>query len=136
MFRSSNGWSWLLALIALFVTIGRYFAGTDGIGSGGGYDDWTPIPDLNCKNVERYSLVGCTDQEIADRFLVDVDYVRREFKPVLRATRGLRAYRLRYAQTKLALDGNGPMLNWLGRNGLGQSNNASLPGTDDPDPDQ
>jgi hypothetical protein len=97
-------------------------------------DGSTPIPNLTARNVEGYAYEGCTDKEIADRFLVDEELIRTQFGEVLRATRGFRAYRLRKAQTKEATDGNSTQLIWLGRNELGQTTNRNE--TREPEPNE
>jgi hypothetical protein len=130
--KSPSFWSWLLSLFGTLFALLLPL-----IGSGSELPDdpdgWTPIPPLTPKSVEYYAYLGCTDREIADRFLVDEEHIRREFTPVLRATRGMRALRLRQAQTKLALDGNSPTLIWLGKNCLGQSNSPTAQGVAEPD---
>jgi hypothetical protein len=83
--------------------------------------------------VHAYAYNGCTDREIADRFgLAEAD-LRTAFGHVLRATRGLRAYMLRKAQTEAATAKlNVPMLSWLGRNELGQSLSPTARGEPEP----
>ena len=126
-------WSGLFAVLGALVAMCFRLVGIVNSGDPNDPDDWTPIPPMTARAVESYAFAGCTDQEIADRFLVDVDFLRREFTPLLRATRGLRAYRLRGAQSKLAFDGNSPTLIWLGKNDLGQSNSPSPSGPAEPE---
>jgi hypothetical protein len=132
MLKTFTFWSCLATLIGSCFAFLFRFAGI-GNASANDPDDWTPIPPLRAKIVESFVFAGCTDQEIADRFLVDAEHIRREFAAVLRATRGLRAYRLRQAQSKLAFDGNSPTLIWLGKNCLGQSNSPTAQGVAEPD---
>jgi len=87
----------------------------------------TAIPELTAALVESFAYAGCTDREIADRFLVDESVIRRDFGPVLTATRALRKFTVRRAQFDAARDGNATMLTWLGRNELGQSLSPQQP---------
>lgn len=98
-------------------------------------DDGPDPPAMTADGVASLAYHGCSDREIADRFDADEAEVRRRFRRVLRVNRGIRAYKLRRAQTDLAV-GDKPaaaMLTWLGRNELGQGLSAAEPGTDVPD---
>jgi len=85
-------------------------------------------------NVYSYAFSGCTDREIADRFRMAEADLRATFGVELTVSRGARAYALRRAQTDLALGkANGSMLNWLGRNDLGQSLSPAARGEPEPE---
>jgi hypothetical protein len=79
-------------------------------------------PPITPKLIERYAQAGVPDQVIADRFLVDVSLIQTEYADVLRSARAMRDIALRGCQLELARKLNGPMLVWLGKNELGQSN--------------
>ncbi len=93
----------------------------------------SPIPPLTPRQVESFAYSGCTDKEIADRFLVDEIFIREQFADVLRATRAARAATIRRGQLDIAKNGNVSMLTWLGRNELGQSLNPTPPGEAEPE---
>ncbi len=83
--------------------------------------------------VESYAYVGCTDTEIADRFGLSAEEVRRLYAGVLAVGRGKRTFVLRRAQTDLAVEKmNGSMLIWLGRNDLGQTLEPAAVGVPEP----
>jgi len=88
-------------------------------------DDGTFVPLISAKAVEKLAYAGGSDQEIADRFQVDVAFLRRRYSGVMRVARALRKLSIRGWQLDLARKLNGPMLMWLGRNELKQSNSPT-----------
>ena len=124
---------WFFALLMSFgASMVRWFAAD--APPHGDPDAASPIPPLTSKMVEQYALVGATDREIADRFLVEEELVRVVFANELRASRGLLHLSIRLAQFNLAIkDHNTTMLNWMGRNYLGQSNNPEKPSEPEPE---
>jgi hypothetical protein len=128
-------WSFLWAiLLGGAGWMAKPTASADSAGdSGGGGTSAVPPPPLSPRLVEQYALAGCSDNEIADRFLIDPASLRRRFPDVLRAARAVRCVTLRRLQYDLARDSNSTMLIWLGRNELGQSLNPHQPGAAEPD---
>jgi hypothetical protein len=102
-------------------------------------DAASEIPPMTPKLVERIAQTGATDQEIADRFLVDVGVIQRDFADVLRSSRALHNIAIRGCQLELARKLNGPILVWIGRNSLRQTNSIQASDekmpetTDDPE---
>ncbi len=88
-------------------------------------DQASPIPPITEKAIEQYVLGGATDQEIADRFLIEVTELRRDYANVIRVARAMHRIAVRRSQFDFARKPNGPMLIWLGRNELGQSANGA-----------
>jgi hypothetical protein len=91
-------------------------------------DAASPVPPITARQVENFAVAGGTDAEIADRFLKDPEFVAREYADVLRVARAQRKLHLRVAQFALAKKLNSPMLIWLGRNVLWQSNQPTEEG--------
>ncbi len=89
-------------------------------------DGPTPVPKITARAVEKLAFVGGTDQEIADRFQVDVKFLRQRYRGVLRVARALRKLAIRGYQSDQAKK-SVPMQIWLGRNELGQSQNPTPP---------
>jgi hypothetical protein len=94
-----------------------------------------PVP---FEDVEHLASLGCTDTDIAAYFGVTQDALRRGFAENLLFGRHKLKMSLRQTQLRVALDGNVPMLIWLGRNMLNQNemgaaneDNRPLPWTDD-----
>src|SRR5437879_3687204 len=86
--------------------------------------------------VERLAIVGATDDDIADRFLVSVEWIRATYPDHLRRGRAIHRIAIRTAQfnqaTKHGIVG---MLIWLGRNILGQAIKPLSLGEEEPDLD-
>jgi hypothetical protein len=77
--------------------------------------------------VQKRALGGATDQDLAAYFGCTVMQFRERFGAIADALRAQRRIALRNWQTRVAARGNAPMLIWLGKNELGQ--------TDRPAPD-
>jgi hypothetical protein len=95
-------------------------------------DGSSPVPRITARLVEKFAFIGGTDTEIADRFMVEEQFLRRRFGGVLRRARAMGKLNIRGLQNDLAKK-NPAMAMWLGRNVLGQSNNPGKP--DDPMPE-
>lgn len=94
-----------------------------------------PVP---FDEVEHLASLGCTDTDIAAYFGITDDSLRRGFAENLMFGRHKLKMSLRQTQLRVALEGNVPMLIWLGRNMLNQNevgaaneDNRPLPWTDD-----
>ena len=73
-------------------------------------------------DVKEMAVVGCSDTEIADYVGCRTGALKRRFGKVLRQARAEGNKKLREAQWNKALDeSNVPLLIWLGRQRLGQS---------------
>ena len=88
--------------------------------------------------VEKLALLHCTNKEIAEFFGITVKTLEYNFAEKIQKARNVTKQRLRRAQLEVALKGNVPMLIWLGKNILSQSDApldggdlAPLPWTDD-----
>lgn len=90
------------------------------------------------KEVEKLASIGMKNSEIAEYLDIDDSTLGYNFKQELAKGRHNLKVSLRKAQISVALGGSVPMLIWLGKNILGQSENptdseanAPLPWTDD-----
>jgi hypothetical protein len=98
-------------------------------------DQGHALPPLTTKLVEQSAYFGCTDEEIADLFVISVSCLLDRYGVNLAFIRAKRTYELRKAQFELATKkGNGTMLIWLGRNDLGQTTHAA--GALEPEPNE
>ena len=88
-----------------------------GRGKGGG----RPLRPINPAVVEAMAFVGATNVEIAEFLETTPELIERRFIPLLRKNRAARRICLRRAQWRSAMNGNVPMLIWLGKQYLGQS---------------
>jgi len=93
---------------------------------------------IDPKEVRKLASIGMKNSEISEYLEVDDSTLAYNFKQELIKGRHDLKCSLRQAQIRLALSGNAPMLIWLGKNILGQSDspldseaNAPLPWTDD-----
>lgn len=73
---------------------------------------------IGCTHEEIASVVGCSQDTIARRFLEDVEYGRSQGKSSLRRK-----------QWEMAMNGNVTMLVWLGKQYLGQSDKQTVENT-------
>jgi hypothetical protein len=98
-------------------------------------DQGHALPPLTTKLVEQSAYFGCTDEEIADLFVISVSYLLDRYGVNLAFIRAKRTYDLRKAQFELATKkGNGTMLQWLGRNELHQTTHPA--GMLEPEPNE
>lgn len=93
---------------------------------------------IDPREVEKLASIGMKDREIAEYLDIDDSTLAYNFKPILVKGRHNLKISLRRAQISVALGGSVPMLIWLGKNILGQSDspldseaNAPLPWSDD-----
>lgn len=75
--------------------------------------------------VYKLAAFGCSIEEMADWFGVNRETLKYNFMEYIDKGRADVKQRIRNAQIKVALAGNPTMLIWLGKNMLGQSDNAS-----------
>jgi len=81
------------------------------------------------EKVEQLAMVGCTDAEIADKFLLDEDEITLRYALALRRGRAIGAVALRKAQFVSAVnETSSSLLVWLGKNRLGQCNDPGKKG--------
>lgn len=73
--------------------------------------------------VYKLAIIGCTDREIAQWFMIAETTLRYNFSDYLAKGRAELKQKLRRAQVHAACQGNATMLVWLGKNVLGQSDN-------------
>ncbi|HSV13573.1 MAG TPA: hypothetical protein VLI90_04895 [Tepidisphaeraceae bacterium] len=82
----------------------------------------------NPQQVEKLAIIGCTDDDIADRYLVPVELIRTLYPHQLRRGRALHRIGIRQAQwSQTVKQPLVTMLIWLGRNVLGQTNDPERP---------
>jgi len=86
-----------------------------------------PKANIKHKDVEKLASYGCTLNEIADYFSVDVNTIRRRFKKdVTKGKVGVKI-RLRKAQLATAIEDKNPTMQiWLGKNMLNQSDTGTF----------
>ena len=80
------------------------------------------------ETVYKLALIGANNVEIAEWFGVTEQSIRYRFSEYLTKARASLKMKLRRAQLKVAIENESvPMLIWLGRNMLGQSENIASP---------
>jgi len=79
---------------------------------------------IDPREVEKLAAIGMKDREIADFLDVDDSTLAYNFKSFLIKGRHNLKISLRRAQISVALGGSVPMLIWLGKQYLGQSENS------------
>lgn len=72
-------------------------------------------------DVYKLAIIGCTDREIAQWFMIAETTLRYNFSDYLAKGRSELKQKLRRAQVHAAVNGNATMLVWLGKNVLGQT---------------
>lgn len=77
--------------------------------------------DIDPEQVRKLAALGCTHQEIADVIGCSHDTLTRRFKSEIEHGKANAKASLRRKQWETALAGNVPMLIWLGKQYLGQS---------------
>lgn len=82
--------------------------------------------EIDPKQVERMAACGCTDSEIAYIMQVSEAHLRRHYRAALDQGRANLRRRLRRKQIELARKGSVPMLIWLGKQYLGQSDRQTI----------
>ena len=86
-----------------------------------------PEADINLLELEKLSVLQCTDEEIASFFSVSTKTIERrkkdpEFRAVMERGKAKGRISVRRAQMKLLEAGNATMGIWLGKQLLGQAN--------------
>jgi hypothetical protein len=81
-------------------------------------------PSIDEQQVRGMALTGARNQEIADVLGLDVNKLAARFGLVIKQARASRAMSLRKKQTAVALEGNVPMLTFLGKHDLGQNDRS------------
>ena len=85
---------------------------------------------INTDEIEKLASFGCTNIEIASFFGCDESLIRKSYSEFLIKGRQRGKRRLRQMQWKAAQNGSVPMLIWLGKQVLGQSD-SPLDSSDD-----
>ena len=89
--------------------------------------------DLDPSKVEELAEYGCTDTEIASFFELPRTTLERNYEHYLTKGRECAKIRLRKLQWKSAERGSVPMLIWLGKQLLGQSDKQEITTTELPE---
>lgn len=76
--------------------------------------------------VQKLAAIGCTNKEIASVLECNDDYLARACSDELARGREQGKMRLRQKQMEVAMKGNVPMLIFLGKNMLGQSDKHEI----------
>lgn len=84
-----------------------------------------PLKEINEDQVMKLALIQCTMIEIASFFECSVDTLERRFADVIKIGRENGKISLKRKQYEVAMNGNVPMLIWLGKQTLGQRNDSS-----------
>ena len=79
-----------------------------------------PKKSLDPDQIMSLARLGATTQEIADHFKCSTAHLERKYQAELTSGRSQMRTRLRQEQMKVALDGNVSMLQFLGKQMLGQ----------------
>jgi hypothetical protein len=93
------------------------------------------MPEISAEIVQKYARLGLKTSEIAALLESTAEDLRARFSPQLTLgnaeyKRDLRAWQYALAQSK-----NGPMLIWLGKNELAQTDRPVQPGLPEPEVD-
>tara|TARA_Y100001963_G_C6676442_1_gene397673 strand:- start:101 stop:427 length:327 start_codon:yes stop_codon:yes gene_type:complete len=90
-----------------------------------------PLKDIPKLKVEQLAQYGCTNVEIAQFFEVDESTIRKRFSENLTKGRSAGKIRLRQLQIEACERGSVPMLIWMGKQMLGQTDKAEVEWTHD-----
>ena len=82
--------------------------------------------DIDTKQVEQLASYGCTNREIASFFGCDESLIKKSYSSFLTKGRDKGKIRLRKLQWNAAEKGNVPMLIWLGKQLLDQTDKQEL----------
>ena len=85
-----------------------------------------PRKELDVKQIEMLSGFGCTIIEMAEFFTVDESLLRRKYMDKIRHGRQKLKLRIRQLQLKYASQGSVPLLIFLGKNLLNQSDKQQI----------
>ena len=78
------------------------------------------------KDVEKLASYGCTNREIASYFGCSEDLIKKSYSSFLTKGRHKGKIRLRQMQWRAAENGSVPMLIWLGKQVLGQTDKQEV----------
>ena len=82
--------------------------------------------DIDTKQLEQLASFGCTNREIASFFGCSEDLIKKSYSSFLTKGRDSGKIRLRKLQWNAAEKGNTPMLIWLGKQILDQTDKQEL----------
>ena len=82
--------------------------------------------DIDTKQVEKLAELGCTNTEIASFFGCSKDLISKSYSTNVAKGKEKGKIRLRKLQWNAAEKGNVPMLIWLGKQVLGQTDKQEL----------
>ena len=82
--------------------------------------------DIDPKQVEKLAAYGCTNTEIASFFGGSKDLISKSYSTNVEKGKDSGRIRLRQLQWRAAERGNIPMLIWLGKQVLGQSDRKEI----------
>ena len=82
--------------------------------------------DIDTKQVEQLAALGCTNTEIASFFGCSKDLISKSYSTNVAKGKEKGKIRLRKLQWNAAEKGNVPMLIWLGKQVLGQTDKQEL----------
>tara|TARA_R110000824_G_scaffold194375_2_gene376983 strand:+ start:1457 stop:1798 length:342 start_codon:yes stop_codon:yes gene_type:complete len=81
--------------------------------------------EIDPEEVEKLASIGATNVEIASFFGCDPSLISKNFSSIITKARESGKIRLRQWQMRAAQNGSVPMLIWLGKNMLNQSDQVS-----------
>ena len=84
------------------------------------------LDEIDIETMKELAFVGCTLDEIADRFKISHDTIERKYNHFLIEGRAKRNAAIRSWQMKSAKEGSVPMLIWLGKTCLGQKDTTAV----------
>ena len=82
--------------------------------------------DIDTKQVEQLDSYGCTVREVANFFGCSEDLIKKSYSQFMTKGKDSGKIRLRKLQWNAAEKGNVPMLIWLGKQVLGQTDKQEL----------
>ena len=82
--------------------------------------------DIDPKQVEKLAAYGCTNTEIGSYFGCDESLIRKSYSESITKGRDSGKIRLRQLQWRAAERGSIPMLIWLGKQVLGQTDRKEI----------
>ena len=82
--------------------------------------------DIDTKQLEQLASFGCTNREIASFFGCSEDLIKKSYSQFITKGQDEGKTRLRKLQWTAAEKGNVPMLIWLGKQVLGQTDKQEL----------
>jgi|SRR6056300_242689 hypothetical protein len=92
------------------------------------------VYDINGEEVTKLASYGCTNKEIADFHGCSADLIEKSYSEYLIKGRSKGKIRLRQLQLKAAENGSAAILIWLGKQMLGQTDQADTSESEQPLP--